>query len=139
MPRCHAWLPQVRGGIGGRRRVSIAEIGHVLRIFGVRMSDCQTACLCLHLSRGGRDGENCLRHTQTCEVVLNDLFNVVRPCLSQSRANVIEAVYHRIDSNGDGFISLGDVEASLSNIMLRYSYIHTPHLRNPSKNFSGRR
>jgi hypothetical protein len=111
MPHCMPWQPQVRGGIGGRRRVSLAEIGHVLRILGVRVPDVQMVCLCQHLSRGGRDGENHPRQAQTSEVILDDLFNAIRPCLSQTRANLIEAVYRRIDGNGDGVISLGDFEA----------------------------
>jgi hypothetical protein len=103
----------VRGGCGGWRFIDISELERGLRNFGVRLTDNQITELYRHLAQPNQVPQGQVPQGQVPSrhgVRLDMLFNAVRPCLSSSRADIIETVYCRIDSDCDGLITFGDIE-----------------------------
>ena len=89
---------QVEGGCGSSRQVSCQTLKRTLVDFGVLLCDHALDELCAFLDRCG-DGQ----------LVVGDLFDIIRPRVSPARAALIETVYRSIDTDADGCISLTDV------------------------------
>ena len=89
---------QVDGGCGSSRQITCQTLKRTLIDFGVMLCDKDLEQLCAFLDRCG-DGQ----------IVVGDLFDLIRPKLSQTRADLIEAAYRGIDTDDDGCISIADV------------------------------
>ena len=102
------------GGCGSSRRISCQTLLRTLADFGVQLCDKDVEALCAFLNRCG-DGQ----------IVVGDLFDLIRPTLSPARAHLIETVYRSIDTDLDGCISLTDV-------MVKHLFVyHRRQLTNP--------
>jgi len=89
---------QVDGGCGSSRQITCRSLKRTLLDFGVQLCDKDLEDLCAFLNRCG-DGQ----------IVIGDLFDIIRPKLSRARYDLIEDVYRGIDTDADGCISLTDV------------------------------
>ena len=110
MTGCWCWCEQVDGGCGSSRQISCQTLKLTLIDFGVQLCDKELEELCAFLNPCG-DGQ----------IIVGNLFDIIRPKLSRARADVIEAVYRSIDTDVDGCISLTDV-------MVKHLSVLSPHV-----------
>jgi len=91
-------VEQVDGGCGSSRQITCETLKRTLIDFGAQLCDKDLEELCAFLDRCG-----------TGQIVVGNLFDIIRPKLSRARAELIEDVYRSIDTDADGCISLTDV------------------------------
>lgn len=94
------------GGCGSSRQISCETLKRNLVDFGVQLCAKEIEELCAFLDQCNNG-----------QIVVGNLFDIVRPKLSRARAELIEEVYRNIDTDADGCISLTDVMVGHSSVI----------------------